>query len=546
MAVQFAVEPWMPLDYARLLAGFVGGWLGGLAAHELGHAVAARLVGFDVSAVGIGVRRPVVSVTAFGSRVYLARGVLSGGLTFAVPRRWATPRWRYAAMIAGGPAVNALLVLAFLAAYRHIPFGWDLLAAGAAAANAAMLVATLAPATYNFVGTPVTNDGGLIARVLRTPDWNHGGQVLPATRTLLPLWDGLAERRAGAYNLDVTAVFWAWLGSPAAAGAALAAADERRNDRAGPFERAVAATARGAVARTGGRPDAAAEHFAAAADLFGEAGDRDAAVAARAMRAEAASAAGDPSAIPPAERPRNPELAGMTAKLTGLIAFRIGDDAAADGLLTPSPGEDPAFAAWVCRVVAAEAAGRDPARAEAAERAGIAALVAAGRYSDTPLDRPAHVELVERALLAFRRTVAARGGNVSEATRDLLRPAYAESVRRQLSGPRPDREREGRRFLLGCTVWVLCAMVAALFGFAGVALVQSASADKWTGVTLLFSALVASGWLLACVGSVAVTLVARVVRPGSDARYGTRLLTLLGFGMAMTALGTVVIWLLHP
>jgi hypothetical protein len=88
--------------------------LGGTAVHELGHAVVARAVGFDVAGARVG---PFVAVrTPRGWRVRLVWEIAVGGELLSVP---ATPdglRARHAAMIAAGPAAHVLAALAALTA----------------------------------------------------------------------------------------------------------------------------------------------------------------------------------------------------------------------------------------------------------------------------------------------------------------------------------------------------------------------------------------------------------------------------------------------
>jgi hypothetical protein len=86
----------------------------GTAVHELGHAVAARAVGFDVAGLRVG---PIlVTATSTGWRVRLVWEMAVGGELLSVPVDTERLRARHATMIAAGPAAHLLMALLAVAA----------------------------------------------------------------------------------------------------------------------------------------------------------------------------------------------------------------------------------------------------------------------------------------------------------------------------------------------------------------------------------------------------------------------------------------------
>src|SRR5215472_14464943 len=98
----------------------------GVVVHELGHAVAARLVGFRVQLVRIG--RLVATGTPTGWRLRLMPGRVRGGWVRAHPVSPEHLRARHLLVVAGGPAAHLLLAGATLAAARAWGGAWVLAA----------------------------------------------------------------------------------------------------------------------------------------------------------------------------------------------------------------------------------------------------------------------------------------------------------------------------------------------------------------------------------------------------------------------------------
>ena len=133
-------------------------------AHELGHALAARLVNWQLLAIAVGpiaLRR-----TPHGSR--LERNPLSrawGGFVYAIPRDDRHLRRRRAVVVAGGPAASLLLgLLAFAALRLTTGHGlWPTITLQTGLMSSAIALLTLVP--YRSRG--LTSDGGQLLQLLR-------------------------------------------------------------------------------------------------------------------------------------------------------------------------------------------------------------------------------------------------------------------------------------------------------------------------------------------------------------------------------------------
>jgi hypothetical protein len=104
-AALVSIEALLALQVLVLLAG--------TAVHELGHALAARAVGFDVAGVRVG---PLLALAGpRGWRVRLVWEMAVGGELLSAPSHPEGLRARHAAMIAAGPAAHLLVAGAALA-----------------------------------------------------------------------------------------------------------------------------------------------------------------------------------------------------------------------------------------------------------------------------------------------------------------------------------------------------------------------------------------------------------------------------------------------
>jgi hypothetical protein len=164
--------------YVVLLAGSV-------ALHEVGHAVAVRLVGGSLQEFRLGFG-PVLTRTQVGRTTVDIRAlIIAGHVGWQVP-----PTIRRAQLVfvaAAGPAVHLVLVLIAV-------FGghgeWSVWRIDLLIANAAALVSNLVPYQTGLTTTsPGHNDGATIAALLRRPSPNR-----PAKAPALPLAATPAQR----------------------------------------------------------------------------------------------------------------------------------------------------------------------------------------------------------------------------------------------------------------------------------------------------------------------------------------------------------------
>jgi tetratricopeptide (TPR) repeat protein len=152
-----------PLVFVALLSFFQ--WFM-IIPHELGHAISARLLGFQNIRLLIGAGRPVATFELFSFK-WLINSHPFGGLTLCdlPPNR---ERWRFVFMVAAGPAVS---VIAMTAAYvfREDASVWPRLTSIAGVifwANAVVLADNLIPMHINAFYGPMANDGLLILQLL--------------------------------------------------------------------------------------------------------------------------------------------------------------------------------------------------------------------------------------------------------------------------------------------------------------------------------------------------------------------------------------------
>jgi tetratricopeptide (TPR) repeat protein len=112
----FALELLRDVTIAKLSAPFIlAAYVPLLVIHELGHALAAWLVGSRVSKVVIGMGRPIWRFRFAGVPVTL-RLVPVSGYVIATPRSLDGARWRSAVVYLGGPGIELLLLAALAVA----------------------------------------------------------------------------------------------------------------------------------------------------------------------------------------------------------------------------------------------------------------------------------------------------------------------------------------------------------------------------------------------------------------------------------------------
>lgn len=93
-------------------------WIVGIAVHELGHLIVGSLVGLDVVACGLGMRKPFWSRTWRGITFYLGRPITAGLNLFVIEDlRW--PRRQMMAMVLAGPLASILLAIVAWSLWRY-------------------------------------------------------------------------------------------------------------------------------------------------------------------------------------------------------------------------------------------------------------------------------------------------------------------------------------------------------------------------------------------------------------------------------------------
>ena len=163
-------------DFARLAGWTVVAALGSVFLHELGHAVVGRLVGLRILTISFGSGPVMKRLRAFDADIEL-RSLPTCGFVRTGPPTGAHPRLQGFLCTAGGPAVNALLLLlawcsldSFAARTVQEASVWH----AVFAINAASLVFNLVPFSFGEtdaagVSTSQPNDGLLMLLQLFQP-----------------------------------------------------------------------------------------------------------------------------------------------------------------------------------------------------------------------------------------------------------------------------------------------------------------------------------------------------------------------------------------
>jgi len=183
------------MEFDTLTAYYVGSWLLsfllGLVAHEIGHAVVGRAVGFQPYIITIGIGPVIMFRRLFGDVWLTLRALPVAGNVKFLPQQGAG-RLQQAARVAGGPLANVLLLAAAGAVYLANPstFGTEHLAVtnqeslqifeahltvqmclnAFSSAQVALLATALLPFRHKFAGRHVASDGWKLWQLAVNPN----------------------------------------------------------------------------------------------------------------------------------------------------------------------------------------------------------------------------------------------------------------------------------------------------------------------------------------------------------------------------------------
>jgi tetratricopeptide (TPR) repeat protein len=179
-----------PVDASFELLWFLIGFIVVIPIHELGHALAGALVGYQVRAVMVGVGPSLLAFTVAGVSVQI-KVLPLGGVTLGLPRRESWLRLRQWIFSAGGLTANLLLYFALERAYGRgggLHDGTHPFAAVTAAVNWAVLLLNLIPFRSN---EGWASDG---YSLLTIPFWGRGRiEEARAAVESVPLLEALAR-----------------------------------------------------------------------------------------------------------------------------------------------------------------------------------------------------------------------------------------------------------------------------------------------------------------------------------------------------------------
>jgi hypothetical protein len=418
-----------------------------LATHELGHAVLGGLAGYRIVAVGVGLRRPVLSFRVRRTAFYLARP-LSLGLTLALAPTLSPSRGAQALLYLGGIAGNALCGVVAAALWQAA--GRTQFLGMLAALSLLSALANAIPYRLEYGGAVLFTDGRRVLDVLRRASAEvdlSPGQIAATMRTSRDLCRSIGARTGeAALSLHLSLAELS-IGDTAAAAEALAdpsLGDASREPWTVPLEKV--ARALHAVATRAGDAAARVEEALAA-----NAEDPAAIAIVRLAQAEAALDAGEPAgeaarvALEAARRTDRPALVSMAEAL--LLEAEPPDDlaAAAQALLARRGAGKLAVGSSI-RCLATTArnlarAGRFDAARPMLARAAAMLSEAAGALPD---------ERLRARMLAW----------MSALLKEAVALAAAAPVPLFVPEPRPPQRRWGERALMGVLAALALLLIA--------------------------------------------------------------------------------------
>lgn len=155
---------WKILAFAVVCFGWVH-WC--IFLHELGHAGVGHLAGFRIQSITVG-KAPHLRLS-LGSGRQLLWGLLpSYGMVRSAPSSLhrfplSTWKWRSFAYLAGGPAIDLLLLIALIVAIRRTESGW---LAGPLFVQISIALGNLLRSTHQIEGSELVSDAAGMAQVL--------------------------------------------------------------------------------------------------------------------------------------------------------------------------------------------------------------------------------------------------------------------------------------------------------------------------------------------------------------------------------------------
>lgn len=253
------------LTYCQIAIGFfVGGYIS-IFAHELGHALIGRWMGYQITSFGMGLARPLIVFDWGSTRVYFCWKDAALGFAFNLPADGQTTKAQAAAYLLGGILANLLIMLVGLAVWLWLDWGaalWITIVVG----NGLMVLDCLIPHAYPVAGLPTANDGRQLVQLFTGESADAFG-VLQGLHQFGRLWKEIGDYRMQACYLRGAASVWGTLGDADYARELLRQAEALGAPHL-PVLDAIAILEEGEAHHKAGELDAAANAYEKARDEF--------------------------------------------------------------------------------------------------------------------------------------------------------------------------------------------------------------------------------------------------------------------------------------